>query len=291
MKSQDVIALIQSVLSGDMVRFRSVAGIIAANEHKRSPQVAARIQRMIGQHPEARQLMRLPTGKDGEGNLVEPSTPRMALDEMVLTDDVRSALIRVIREHEFGDRLRDEGLVPACRLIFDGPPGTGKTSAAGALALALGVPLVVARQERIIQSYMGASSASLAKVFEFAGANRCVLLIDEFDSFGASRSEGNGGSEREGNRILNVLLQMMEAHEGPAVVIAATNRPEHLDHAIHRRFDVAVRFDLPSDKHRAELVSRSIGDDYPADQMPLNWSHAEIVRACTNERKRRIIEA
>lgn len=289
MRAQDVVALIHSVLHGDMERFRSLSAVIAANEHKRSPKIARQIQDMLGR----KQMMRLPAGKDGEGDLVEQAVSRMTLDEMVVTDEIRCALHRVVKEHHLSEKLRCDGLIPSCRLIFDGPPGTGKTSAAGALALALDVPFVVARQERIITSYMGATSAALAKVFDFASCNRCVLLIDEFDSFGASRSDGSGGSEREGNRVLNVLLQMMEAHEGPAVVVAATNRPEHLDHAIHRRFDVAVRFDLPSDAHRAELVYRNLGDNEIAfiHGIPANWSHAEIVRDCLNERKRRILAA
>lgn len=105
---------------------------------------------------------------DEQGDLFEHVTDLTPLTELVLAPPIRKAIDRVLAQHYNAQKLKDHGLRPANRILFRGPPGTGKTVCAGAIALALGLPLMTVRQDGLVQGYMGKTSAALRKVFDFA---------------------------------------------------------------------------------------------------------------------------
>lgn len=288
MRQEDVIALIRAHARGDGKHFHDVARMIAANAAgtPRGKDLARRIRDILDVAP-AGGLKPLPKGRDGGDDLLEVRPARLGMGDLILAPEVAAAVWAVYREHAHGDALEAAGLTPACKVLFDGPPGTGKTSAAGALARLLDRPFVVARHERIVTSYMGDTAKNMGRVLDFARENECVLLVDEFDSFGRARSSGGSSAENETNRLLNVLLQLLDRHAGPAVIVCATNLPDVMDAAMPRRFDYRVTFALPTDAERRDLIRRTIGDD----DGPYYGSQAEVVRECLREKKRRVLAA
>jgi SpoVK/Ycf46/Vps4 family AAA+-type ATPase len=203
-------------------------------------------------------LLPLPSGEQGQ-LLEHVDAARLpALEDLVLGPRTRFSLNRVLAEHREVLRLKERGLRPANRLLFRGPPGTGKTATAGALAAELGVPFVKVRQDALVQSYMGKTSASMRLVFDFAATTRSVMLIDEVDAIARSR-EKQGGSESasaEGNRIVTSLLVMLEEHRhhSDTIVIAATNHEGVIDRAMWRRFDEVISFEMPTQDAAVTLL-------------------------------------
>lgn len=213
---------------------------------------------MKHQRMEMATLLPLPT--DEQGRLLEHVTHLTPLEDLVLPRATRSAVGRLLAEHRQEPRLKERGLTPANRVLFYGPPGTGKTATAGGIALALGIPLVSVRQDALVQSYMGKTSQALRQVFEFARTNMAVILIDEADALARARTtqEDTRAEGGEMARVVTSLLVMLEEQRrhSQSIVIAATNHEGVIDHAMWRRFDAVVRFEMPDNASAAELMAR-----------------------------------
>ncbi len=205
-------------------------------------------------------LLQLPLGEDS--SLVEHIKEPRPLTELVLPDEPRVALDRIMAENYSAAALLARGLRPASRLLFRGPPGCGKTVAAGGVALALGIPFAVTRLDGIISQWMGATAKQLRKVFDFARSQApMVLFLDEVDALGRARNDGNR-ADGEMNRVVNSLLVMIEEFAAqarpPSLVIAATNHEVMLDPALERRFDRVVTFPMPTAIQAAALLKRLV---------------------------------
>lgn len=192
----------------------------------------------------------------GAGGAVRASAPRAplpflaerepirSLSELVLPDVVERSLREVIEEQHRADLLRSHNLEPRHRVLLIGPPGTGKTSVAEALAHDLMVPLLVVRYERLVGSYLGETSERLGEVFAYARARQCVLFFDEFDTVGKER--GDLHETGEVKRLVSSLLMQVDDLPSYVVVVAATNHPELLDRAAWRRFQLRLELPLPT---------------------------------------------
>ncbi|XP_058723741.1 uncharacterized protein LOC131595415 [Vicia villosa] len=142
-------------------------------------------------------------------------------------------------------------------VLFEGPPGTGKTSCARVIANQAGVPLLYVPLEVVMSEYYGKSERLLGKVFSLANSlpNGAIIFLDEIDSLAASR---DGEMHEATRRILSVLLRQIDGFEQDkkVVVIAATNRKEDLDPALISRFDTMIAFGLPDHGNRQEIASK-----------------------------------
>lgn len=207
-------------------------------------------------------LLQLPLGEDS--SLVEHVKDLRPLTDLILPDEPRAALDRVMAENYSAAALLARGLRPTNRLLFRGPPGCGKTVAAGGVALALGIPFAVTRLDGIICQWMGKTAQNLRKVFDFArNQGPMLLFLDEIDALGRARSDGGDRGDGEMNRVVNSLLVMLEEVTGqakaqPSLVIAATNHEQMLDPALERRFDKMVTFPRPTGTQAAALLKRLV---------------------------------
>jgi SpoVK/Ycf46/Vps4 family AAA+-type ATPase len=201
-------------------------------------------------------LLQLPLGEDA--TLLDHVKELRPLTDLVLPDEPREVLGRVLAENLRSVDLRARGLRAANRLLFQGPPGCGKTVAAGGLALAMGIPLVVVRLDGLINQYLGNTPKNLRKVIDFARSQRVVLFLDEVDAIGRARNS-RLSDVAEMNRITNSLLVMLEEFAGQAsVLVAATNHQDMLDVAMERRFDKIVTFPKPTTIQAAALLKRLV---------------------------------
>jgi len=144
------------------------------------------------------------------------------------------------------DLLRSYDLQPRNRVLLAGEPGNGKTSLAEALAHALMVPLVVARYDGLIASYLGETASRLRKLFDYVRTRACVLFFDEFDTIGKERGDLHETGEIK--RVVSSLLMQIDDLPSHVVVVTATNHPELLDRAVWRRFQLRLELPRPTPK-------------------------------------------
>jgi SpoVK/Ycf46/Vps4 family AAA+-type ATPase len=191
--------------------------------------------------------------------LVEAIEPRRTFDDVVLPPATLAALdhaLQLIRKHDLifrewglGER-HSTGLGLAFH--FAGPPGTGKTICAEALAQALNRELLVVRYAEIESRWVGQTSKHVASVFRAAERQNAVLFFDEADAIAGRRfSSATAGYEREANATVNVLLQELERFNG--VIIFATNLAASLDPAFERRIRTHILFGLPGPDERERI--------------------------------------
>jgi SpoVK/Ycf46/Vps4 family AAA+-type ATPase len=206
-------------------------------------------------------LMRVLSGLTDGPRIVDSTIPRRTFDDVILPPATRraldQALAHVTRYDLIFNRwgLRDRhptGL--ALAFNFAGPPGTGKTICAEAIAHALGKRLMVVRYAELESMWMGATPKNVAAVFRLAREQDAVLLFDEADGIAARRSASvEHGFLREGNLVVNVLLKELETFNG--VVIFATNLAANFDPAFERRIRTHVLFEMPG-AHERERIWR-----------------------------------
>ncbi|XP_062220242.1 uncharacterized protein LOC133919762 isoform X2 [Phragmites australis] len=142
-------------------------------------------------------------------------------------------------------------------VLFEGPPGTGKTSSARVIAKQAGVPLLYVPLEVVMSKYYGESERLLGSVFSLANdlPDGGIIFLDEVDSFAMARDSEMHEATR---RILSVILRQIDGFEQDrrVVVIAATNRKEDLDLALISRFDSIICFGLPDQQTRVEIAAQ-----------------------------------
>ena len=257
-------ALIKSYIDKDDSHFYAVAMQVAAHEAKLGHGKLAQELRALIDEAKKNQNRLSIQGKPiplaqprGElSSLLTASYPKLHLNDMVLEKDISERLIRIIREQRQGIKIRSHGLSPRKKLLFIGPPGTGKTMSASVLAGELGLPLLVVRLENLITKYMGETAAKLRIIFDAIAQSRGVYLFDEFDSIGSHRGQVNEVGEIR--RILNSFLQMIEQDDSNSIILAATNHPKILDYALFRRFDDVIEFTLPDQVLIVELLKNKL---------------------------------
>jgi SpoVK/Ycf46/Vps4 family AAA+-type ATPase len=209
---------------------------------------------------------------------------------MVLPKVLSARLQRILLEQRQQTKLRANGLRPRRKILLVGPPGSGKTMTAAALAGELHLPLSTILLEGVITKYMGETASKLRLVFDAMTSTDCVYFFDEFDAIGAKRNQTNDVGEIR--RVLNTFLQLLEKDDSRGLIIAATNHPELLDRALFRRFDDVLEYELPEDDVlrgilRARL-STSVSDDIDWDAVvkkSRGLSQADISRAATDALK------
>jgi len=139
-------------------------------------------------------------------------------------------------------------------MLLVGPPGTGKTSLAEAIAGELSVPLLTVRYEAVVTSYLGETAVRLARMFERVRTQACVVFFDEFDAIGKERGDEHETGEIK--RVVSALLLQLDALPSYVVTVAATNHPELLDRAAWRRFQVRVALPLPDEAALVDWLTR-----------------------------------
>ena len=186
--------------------------------------------------------------------IYSPEDIKIDFSEVALEEDQLEEIKKIeiaIKEREY---LRKIGLTDIGKLLFVGPPGTGKTTTARALSKKLRLPILEVRLSMITSQYLGETSKNIEKVFELAKKlSPCILFIDEFDYVAKTRtSDEHAAVKRAVNTLLKSIDEINLVEDG-VVLITATNHPSLLDSAVWRRFDKVVEFPEPSEKVREKI--------------------------------------
>ena len=306
MSTQQVLALLNSHIEGDEEQFFSIALQLAAHEARHGRvEEADKLKRLV---QKGRNQRRAGTPAGGQTpiplarprselqGLVESAYPKVTLASMVLAEDVRSRLTRIVRQQSERATLRDHGQQPTTHILLVGPAGTGKTMTASALAGELRLPLFTVRLEALFSRFFGETAGKLRLLFDQIAQVRGVYLLDEFDAIGARRGDPNDVGEIR--RVLNSVLAFMEEpNSTDGLVLAATNHVEILDEALARRFDEVIEYAFPDAAAARAILERRLGKFKLSTQ---SWSvlqpaldglsQGELVRAADAVVKDAILE-
>jgi SpoVK/Ycf46/Vps4 family AAA+-type ATPase len=298
-------ALITSHADGDDTRFYAIAIQVAAQAARSGHGRFAQELRELVDQVRARARVTEPARGPKPVPMAQPrgelaglltvGYPKTRLADMALTEGLRARLERVLTEQRQRDRIRAHGFSPMRKLLLIGPPGTGKTMTAAALAGELGLPLFSIQLDGLITKYMGETAAKLRLVFDAIQSTRGVYLFDEFDALGGERASANDVGEIR--RALNSFLQFLEQDDSDSLILGATNHVGLLDRALFRRFHTVLEYGLPSTDVATRVMRTRLG---LLDTSTVHWdtaaeaarglSHAEIALACEQAAKNAILD-
>lgn len=299
-RSEQVKALVRSHAEGDDRRFYAIAMQVAASAARaghsnfakelRELVDIAKSQPTLPAESRVDRPVPLTTPQGELAGILSASYPKTRLGDMILEEDLAVRLQRVVQEQRRRSHLRMHGFEPQRKLLLTGPPGTGKTMTASALAGELGLPLFNIQVDGLITKFMGETAAKLRLVFNAIEQTRGVYLFDEFDALGSQRGATNDVGEIR--RVLNSFLQFLEQDDSDSLIIGATNHADLLDTALFRRFDAVFEYDRPSEnvaihvmQARLALLNTDAVDWDAAALSADTLSHAEITRACEQAAK------
>ena len=299
-RSDLLISLVKAGSSGDRRSFHATTEAIIAEERaKRHDVLADRLAKAIqangnGARMPAPSLVTAESFNRGK-DFISEVVPKRRLEDLVLSSLTRREIGEFIEEQHRADVLRAHGLEPRSRILLVGPPGTGKTTLAEAIAEAVSVSLFVVRYESMIGSYLGETAARLKRIFDYARTTPCVLFFDEFDAIGKERGDIHETGEIK--RVVTSLLMQIDELPSYTVVVAATNHPELLDRAAWRRFQVRLRLPLPTEKQLADFIGvflARFGENMEISSAALarklgRLSYAEAEEFCLDIRRRQVL--
>lgn len=300
--AKQILAMLKSRSEGDEELFYSIALQIAAAEARQGHRSVAEemraevVKARASRHRQVVEPISIGAPRGELQGLLEFRETHLKLKDVVLDELLVRSITDVVRQQRRRDWLREHGKKPSRRLLFVGPPGSGKTMSAEAIAGELALPLFVIRLEQIISRYMGDTAAKLRLVFDQSKKHRGVYLFDEFDALGANRTSTNDVAEMR--RVLNSFLQFMEEDAATdSLIVCATNHPSLLDRALLRRYDQVLEFRAPTAEEIRDIISRHFR---PMKAPRLAWSkvqkeaaglsQAELVRATDDAVKTAILD-
>lgn len=220
--------------------------------------------------------------------------PPMTDAEVILNPEHDAAIANFITYYQASDRLEAAGVGQTPAILLHGPPGCGKTVLGHTIASRLGLPLLVARIDSMVSSYLGATAKNLRLLFDHARSKPCVLFLDEFDAIAKIRDDNHELGELK--RVVVGLLQNIDSLGRQTVLVAATNHEHLLDRAIWRRFTVHLHLDLPDERLRRHLLERFIRGYATSDELDLYARLSEglsgaVIRTCVEDGVRAAIVA
>lgn len=278
--------------------FRAVAEQIITEEEKKNNLVLARSLRRTldagtsrATRPKA--LASLIPFPEAAGDFIELVEPTHNKQDIILSAENIRIFESLLTEFRRADEIRRRGLSVRSKMLFCGPPGSGKTLCAEIFAAELGLPLYIVKLDRLISSYLGETATNVRKIFEFARKQPSVLFFDEFDAIARARDED--GEHNELRRVVNSLLIFIDRIQPKGFLIAATNLDHALDTAIWRRFDEVVWFDSPDTRMVARFLRmkfKNVAISFDPETFVARLgdiSYAELDRICVQAIKAAII--
>jgi hypothetical protein len=210
----------------------------------------ARISKLIGEDEKLRGALDLVI-------VLAPEEVEQRMEDLVCTREQVAVITKIQHAITHREFLRHHRIYEVGKLLFVGPPGTGKTSLALAMSRTMHMPVLEVRLSMITSQYLGETSKNIDRIFELAKKlSPAILFIDEFDFVAKSRvADDHGAMKRAVNSLLKNIDKINLIKNG-VVLIGATNHPQLLDEAAWRRFDEVVEFSLPDEEMRKSILKK-----------------------------------
>lgn len=270
--TEQVINLIKSHFRNDRKLFLDLVKEILAEEKKSG---ASKIEKHLSDEVKREEnllknsALKIENDKAqeiSENDLFISYSSDLNISDIALNEDTKNELMQIVKEAEYTEKFALKGLSHRKKILFSGPPGTGKTMSAKIIANELELPLYMVSLHSLFTKYMGESSQKLKNIFDTICSVPGVYLFDEVDALAAHRSIENDVGEAR--RILNSFLQFLELNIGKSIIIATTNLKGILDRAFLRRFDFTVNYSLPDSGCR-ELIAKASLENF--DTSKVDW--------------------
>ena len=184
----------------------------------------------------------------------------------ILEPELEAAIADQLKEWDRVEELARMGVKPNMRCLLYGAPGVGKTLLARFIGHQLHLPIVEVRLDGLVSSFLGTTARNIGALFDFADRHRCILFLDEFDAIAKARDDSQEVGEIK--RVVNTLLQCLDARNVQGFTLAATNHEHLLDPAVWRRFEARVRIPKPKSGTRAAMLKRFLA--------PVRLSNSEM---------------
>lgn len=223
--------------------------------------------------------------------LVVNDTEKIALDDLLFSEENKTTLLNTIKEHKYIDELKKYNLNVDNKILLHGHSGCGKTTTAKAVATALNKSIVIINLSTLINAKIGETSKNVKALFDKAIREKAVLFLDEFDQIGRSR-ESDDKDVAEMRRLVNTIIQLIDYFPTDSLLICATNFYNSIDSALLRRFQIKLKFEMPS-KNELNVYYDKILDVFPAHLQDISRkydiSYAEAKDYVHTAMKRQII--
>lgn len=291
-KTDQIVSLIRSHMNNDDAQFRKIALQISAAEARAGHSTAAASIHEAATSPDRLNTFKLRAINADMADLLLTVEKRYLLKDLVVSEEIRMKINRVLKEYLEQDKLHKYNLDNRRKLLLYGVSGTGKTMTAEVLAQELNLPFIVVRMEKVVTKFMGETGLKLGKIFDAIAQMPAVYLFDEFDAIGSQRGMDNEVGEQR--RILNTFLQLLERDTSSSIIVAATNNVEALDKALFRRFDDVIEYKLPEQAEILTILKEALCmsndvDIYSLCDSFIGMSHAEIKIICADAMKESIL--
>ena len=241
------------------------------DEKKFSEKINKLVQSNSTRTAELDSLTAKPFDEETHVDTVDVAIPGPSGEELFFNEFIEEEVNNFLLTYEKRDNLIQKGIETNNRLLLYGDPGTGKTSLAKYISFQTGLPLVTVRLDGVVSSLLGSTAKNIRRVFEYASKQPCILFLDEFDVLAKVRDDNHELGELK--RVVNSLIQNIDAFDPESILIAATNHDNLLDTAIWRRFDTKLELKLPNAKVREQLItyfSNIMDNDFCNDKRKVN---------------------
>lgn len=252
--------IVEGALKHDQIKVLNYTKqLIEKLEIDGEPRVASKFNKILNNRKDTTLSMMsnlesisVPVDSESRTKLADIIYPNANHELVILSESNSEKINSFILSYQNADKLSEFGLSAYKTLLLFGPPGCGKTKCAYLIAKKLNLPLVIARLDSLISSYLGTTAKNIRTLFEFSQKIPCVLFLDEFDAIAKARDDSNELGELK--RVVNSLLQNVDAMNENTLLVAATNHEQLLDPAVWRRFDYRLKVELPDENAIGQMI-------------------------------------
>lgn len=259
----EVLKIIEGALKSNAQMAVSYANLLAEKlEQEGCGQHAKLVREKLSRAPKqlfstAGVLNPLPVDTESRFPLADETRPVVDERRILMNDQTNALVSEFVTCVKKADDLIAAGVGFSPTMLLYGPPGCGKTVLATQVAAKLALPMLTARCDTLVSSFLGATSKNIRALFEHASTRPCVLFLDEFDALAKARDDKQELGELK--RVVVSLLQNIDALSQNTVVLAATNHPQLLDPAVWRRFAYRIEIGLPDNAQIVEILTSRLG--------------------------------
>ena len=253
----EIVKIIEGGLVNDKEKVFNYATVLADNLEKQgefslASKIRLTLSKKKGTLTSLDSFSTKPVDTESRMDIVDISSPQIEADQIVLSKYTQEAIYSFVESYNRRDALLKSGFDASNSLLLYGPPGCGKTTVAQFISSITGLPLVTAKLDGLVSSLLGSTAKNIRRIFDYASKRECILFLDEFDVVAKKRDDKNELGELK--RVVNSLIQNIDAFSNDSILIAATNHHELLDSAIWRRFTTVITLEKPQKDEIFQLL-------------------------------------